>query len=159
MLTNKYKILVGLAVFFGAIAVLFSLSKPAVSKDDSRLAEIFEYLGDASFILATKPSYDAVNRRVDNKIVLQSSDKADIKSFLEVLRQGLDLTDEVETVFVEPKVFTADYKVELACKKLAVIDFIFYEGTNAVCLRNEDHFFFAQLSNDSAEIIKGYFQN
>ena len=62
------------------------------------------------------------------------------------------------TVFKSMKVFTPNYRVELTCKAMAVIEFIFYEDTNAACLRNKDCFFFAEFSREDADKLKEYFE-
>jgi hypothetical protein len=132
---------------------------PGCSDDtDVKLDEIFEYLGEAKSMIVWQTSFDADTRRADNKTILQTGEKTRIDSFLKMLKEEL-IDNNAETSIKRMEVFTPDYKVELACKRFAAIEFVFFEDTNAVCLRNEDYFFFAELNTETTETLKDYFKS
>jgi hypothetical protein len=149
------------ASLFALWALVFTCSFfiPGCSDNtDVKLDDIFDYLGEAKSMIVLQTSFDADTRRADNKTILQTSEKTKIESFLEILKNEL-IANNAETSIKRMEVFTPDYKVELACKRFAAIEFIFFEDTNAVCLRNEDYFFFAELNTETTETLKDYFKS
>ena len=137
------------------VVVLSSLSGCS-DKNGDKLESMYGYLGEAEQIVISKLSYDADLQKVNARLLLNSKEDTAVKSFVEFLENEL-ATNEIETSMKRMEVFTPDYKVELACRKFAVIEFVFFEDTNAACLRNEDYFFFVELSPASAENLKDYF--
>ena len=124
--------------------------------DDDKLAEAIRYLRDAKAIKITRLNFDNDTKKVTSHILLNSQSSEDVGNFIDVLQEQLAVNN-VKTSIKHMEVFTADFKVELSCRKYALIEFVFYEDNNAACLRNEDNFFFAEFNPDSAEVMKGYF--
>ncbi len=128
------------------------------SNSDKRQGDIkavYDYLKQAESIKIIQMNYNETSRQVKTNVFVDSNDKVDISSFLDVLIQCMEQA-KVQTSFKAMEVFTPDYRVELKCDKTARIDFIFHGNTNAACLRNEDCFFFAEFDVETAKILKNY---
>ncbi len=143
-------------VLLTAIGVIFIYQQKNgnASLSRSMLEQIEIYLQHSASIRIIQCDYSGDKQT--NKVLLNSSDSVEINSFLNMLISQISVS-RYETVINEMPVFTPDYRVELGCALPAVLDFVFYEDTNAVCLRNEDHYLFAEFTLEAGETINSYF--
>ena len=119
--------------------------------------EVLGYLRAAERIWITRLHFDVEAQTASALTLLDSRNSDDVTAFMDLLEAVLN-NSQVETTISRMRIFTPDYKVELACRKWAAIEFVFFEDTYAACLRNEEYYFFAELNRDDADRLKHFFE-
>jgi hypothetical protein len=135
----------------------YSLLRSDFSGQSVSIKSVYDYLKQAEHIRVMKMDYNETSQQIKTYSLIDSNDREIIDSFLNALIEQMKTAD-VETSFKAMEIFTPDFRVQLKCRRIATIDFIFYEGINAACLRNEDCFFFAKFDEDGAKMLKKYFE-
>jgi hypothetical protein len=143
------------AVLLIGAGLYFWTGQDAAGQEEQQQA-LYDYLQQAGHIRISKMEFGRDGQTIQATVLLTSDAPQTIDGFLNALTQSM-ATGHVETAFEAMQVFTPDYRVELACKSPAIIDFVFYDGANAACLRNRDCFFFAEFDAEGTDHLKRYF--